>query len=55
MKSLGTYKSSVVKNKSYRTTIPLPVAKALELEHQSKLTWEIIVENGEIKVIVRKL
>ena len=55
MKILGTYKSSVVKDRSYRTTVPLPVARALELEHQSKLAWSIIIENEEVKVVVRKL
>jgi len=54
MTSLGTYKSSVVKDKSFRTTIPLPVAKALGLEHRSRILWEVLVEDGYVKAVVRK-
>ncbi len=55
MTSLGTYKSSVVKDKSFRTTIPIPVAKALGLEHRSRIVWEVFVEEGRVKAVVRKL
>jgi len=55
MKSLGTYPSSVTKDKNAsRTTIPKPVAQALGLEHKAKISWEIFVdENGGIFVTVK--
>lgn len=55
MPSIGTYKSSVNKSaKSFRTTIPLPVANALALSNKDLLTWEInIDENHDIFIIVR--
>lgn len=41
-------------NKSFRTTIPKPVAKALKLEHKDKIAWELIVKNGEVLTVVMK-
>jgi bifunctional DNA-binding transcriptional regulator/antitoxin component of YhaV-PrlF toxin-antitoxin module len=56
MKSLGTYPSSVTKNKdASRTTIPKPVTQALGLEHKEKISWEIFVDdNRDIFVTVKK-
>jgi bifunctional DNA-binding transcriptional regulator/antitoxin component of YhaV-PrlF toxin-antitoxin module len=51
---MGTYRSSVICNKSFRTTIPKPVAKALKLEHKDKIAWELIVKNGEVLAVVMK-
>ncbi|MEM2129382.1 MAG: hypothetical protein QXZ70_02165 [Candidatus Bathyarchaeia archaeon] len=57
MTSIGVYRSSVIRSDgSFRTTIPLAIAKALELEHKSKVNWELIVdEKREKYVIVRKV
>ena len=54
MTSMGTYKSSAIRNKSFRTTIPKPVAKALNLKHKDKISWEIMVKNGEVLAKVTK-
>ena len=56
MTSLGVYQSSVTKSdKSCRTTIPISVAKALELEHKDKIEWEIMVDaKGRKFAIVTK-
>jgi len=51
---MGDYRSSVIRNKSSRTTIPKPVAKALQLEHKDKIVWELIVDNGKIWAKVTK-
>jgi len=55
MSSLGSYYSSVNKSgKSFRTTIPQPVAKALALLHKDRIVWEIkIDEKGLPFIIVR--
>lgn len=56
MSSLGSYSSRVNRSgKSSRTTIPMPVAKALALAHKDEITWEIRVdEKGMPFVMVRK-
>ena len=55
MTSLGFYRSSITKSDgSFRTTIPLTIAKALEFKHKDKMEWELIVdEKGEKYAIVR--
>jgi len=55
MTSIGTYRSSVVCNKSCRTTIPKPVAKALRLEHKDKIDWELIADGEKVVAVVTKL
>jgi len=55
MVELGSYESTVVANKSFRTVIPKPVAKALGLEHKVKILWILKVENGRVQAIVRKV
>lgn len=55
MTSIGKYRSSVVRNKSFRTTIPKPVAKALKLEHKDKILWELKVKKSNVLVVVVKL
>lgn len=56
MMSLGVYRSSITKSDgSFRTTIPLPIAKALELEHKGKMIWELLVDEKYRKyAIVRR-
>lgn len=54
MRSLGVYRSTVVGNKSFRTTIRKPVVNALGLQHKDKILWDLIVENGDVFIIVRK-
>lgn len=54
MVELGVYESKVLVDRSFRTVIPKPVAKALKLERGSKLAWELRVEDREVFVIVRK-
>ena len=45
MQSLGTYSSHVDKSgKSFRTTIPLPVSKALALDHRVEIVWELKID-----------
>lgn len=48
MTSLGTYRSSVISDKSFRTTIPKPVAKALQLQHKTKIIWELKVKDNKV-------
>jgi bifunctional DNA-binding transcriptional regulator/antitoxin component of YhaV-PrlF toxin-antitoxin module len=55
MVEIGVYESTVVANKSFRTVIPKPVAKALGLQHQTRISWELNVENGKVFVIVRRV
>ncbi len=52
---LGTYESTVISNKSFRTVIPKPVAKALGLQHKSVISWELKVEDGKVLAVVRKV
>lgn len=56
MKSIGIYRSTVNQTeKSSRTTIPKPVAKALGLTNKEKIVWDIQVDADEmIYVIVTK-
>lgn len=55
MRSIGVYKSSVTSNKSFRTTIPQAVAKSLQLQHKSKIIWDIKIEdNKAVFVVVTK-
>jgi len=45
MTSLGFYSSRVNQSdKSSRTTIPLPIVKALSLAHKDEIIWEIKVD-----------
>jgi len=45
MTSLGSYSSRVNQSdKSSRTTIPLPITKALSLAHKDEIIWEIKVD-----------
>ena len=44
----------MISNKSFRTTIPKPIAKALKLEHKDKIVWELMVKNGEVLAVVMK-
>jgi len=55
MVELGSYESTVVANKSFRTVIPKPVAKALGLEHKMKILWTLKVENGKVQAVVKKV
>jgi bifunctional DNA-binding transcriptional regulator/antitoxin component of YhaV-PrlF toxin-antitoxin module len=54
MVELGVYESTVISNKSFRTVIPKPIAKALGLQHKGKISWELKVEKEGVIVIVRK-
>ena len=56
MTSLGVYRSGITKSDgSFRTTIPLPIAKALELEHKGRMVWELVVDEKYRKyAIVRR-
>lgn len=54
MVELGSYESTVVANKSFRTVIPKPVAKALGLEHKVKILWTLKVKDGKVQAIVEK-
>lgn len=54
MVELGSYKSTVVADKSFRTVIPKPVAKALGLKHKTKIVWTLKVEDGRVEAIVEK-
>jgi len=55
MVEIGIYESTVIANKSFRTVIPKPVAKALGLQHQTRISWELKVENGRVFVVVKKV
>jgi bifunctional DNA-binding transcriptional regulator/antitoxin component of YhaV-PrlF toxin-antitoxin module len=55
MVEIGTYESTVIADKSFRTVIPKPVAKALGLQHKVKIYWELKVEDGKILAIVKKI
>ncbi|MEM3602619.1 MAG: hypothetical protein QXN87_08120 [Candidatus Bathyarchaeia archaeon] len=55
MVEIGTYESTVICNKSFRTVIPKPVAKALGLQHRTKISWELKVEDGKVLAVVRKV
>ena len=45
MTSFGKYPSSITKSDgSFRTTIPLLIANALEFKHKGKLNWELMVD-----------
>jgi|GEM_PF-5892646 len=35
--------------------IPKPVAKAIRLQHQTKVYWELKVENGIVVAFIKKL
>jgi len=52
---IGTYKSTVISNKSFRTVIPKPVAKALGLQHKTVISWELKVEDGKVLAVVKKV
>jgi len=54
MVEIGTYESTVISNKSFRTVIPKPVAKALGLQHKTVISWELKVEDGKVLAVVRK-
>ena len=56
MTSLGVYPSRITKSDgSFRTTIPLLIAKALELEHKGEIRWELVVDEKFRKyAIVRR-
>lgn len=55
MIELGSYESTVIANKSFRTVIPKPIAKALGLEHKSKILWMLKVRDGNIEVTVKRI
>jgi hypothetical protein len=54
MSSLGSYASSIDKSStSFRTTVPMPIAKALKLKHQEKINWDLrIDEKGSLFVVI---
>lgn len=56
MTSLGSYVSSVNKSgNSSRTTIPIPIVKALSLTNKDKIIWDLRVDaDGLTYAIVRK-
>lgn len=51
---LGVYESTVIGDKSFRTVIPKPVAKALGLQHRVKISWEIRVEGEKVIATVKR-
>jgi antitoxin component of MazEF toxin-antitoxin module len=51
--SLGSYPSAVNKSgKSYRTTIPLPIAKALNLDNQDSINWELKIDERQLPFVI---
>ena len=54
MVELGIYKSIVISNKSFRTVIPKPIAKALGLQHKVATSWELKVEDGKVLAVMEK-
>jgi len=54
MVGLGTYESTVISNKSFRTVIPKPIAKALGLQHEATTSWELKVGDGKVLAVVEK-
>jgi len=55
MVEIGTYESTVISNKSFRTVIPKSVAKALGLQHKTVISWELKVEDGKVLAVVKKV
>jgi len=55
MVEIGTYESTVIADKSFRTVIPKPVAKALGLQHKVKILWALKVEDGKVLAVVKRV